>query len=109
MAVFAIFLQGLVVVWQKGIPLPFDKSQVGNVVYPTAVNILLGGPGERIFYNSVTSANSVNLSDTFAKYVVALLMLWVVILLPFLLLKIFLDWIATLSFDNNTAIKQFFN
>jgi len=103
---FAIFLRGLVVVWQKGIPLPFDFSKVaaGETVYPTAINILLGGPGQVIGIN-----NSVNLKDTFALYIVALLMLWVVILLPFLLLKIFLDYIATLSFDNNLLLKQFAN
>ncbi len=103
---FAIFLHGLVIVWQKGIPLPFDFSGAvaGDTVYPTAVNILLGGPGQVIGIN-----NSVNLRDTFALYVVALLMLWVVILLPFLLLKIFLDYIATLSLDNNVLLKQFAN
>lgn len=106
---FAIFLHGLVVVWKSGIPLPFDKSQIGSVVYPTAVNILLGGPGQTIYYNSPTNSNSVNLSDTFALYVVALLMLWVVIILPFILLKIFLDYIATLSIENNTALKTVVN
>ncbi len=106
---FAIFLHGLVVVWKAGIPLPFDKSNIGEVVYPTAVNILLGGPGQSIYYNSPTNSNSVNLSDTFALYVVALLMLWVVIILPFILLKIFLDFLGTISFGNNIALKQFVN
>lgn len=108
---FAIFLHGLVVVWQKGVPLPFNNaaSKAGEVVYPTAVNILLGGPGQTIFYNSPTNSNSVNLSDTFALYVVALLMLWVVIILPFILLKIFLDFLGTVSFGNNVAIRQFMN
>ncbi len=103
---FAIFLHGLVVMWRTGIPLPFDFSGVaaGQIVYPTAINILLGGPGQTI---SIT--NTVNLRDTFALYVVALLMLWVVILLPFLLLKIFLDYLATISLDNNIALKQFMN
>ena len=36
-------------------------------------------------------------------------MLWVVILLPFLLLKIFLDYLASFSFDNNVFLKQFMN
>ncbi len=103
---FAIFLQGLVVLWRTKVPLAFDFSKVGSVVYPTAVNILLAGPGQAIFYRSPTDSNSVNLSDTFALYVVALLMLWVVILLPFLLLKIFLDYIGTLSFANSSVVKQ---
>ncbi len=103
---FAIFLHGLVVVWRKGIPLPFDFAQVdaGKIVYPTAINILLGGPGQAIGIN-----NTVNLRDTFALYVVALLMLWVVILLPFLLLKIFLDYLSTISFDNSVVMKQIMN
>lgn len=106
---FAIFLHGLVVVWQKGIPLYFPQiaqglPQAGEVVYPTAINILLGGPGQ-----AISMTNSVNLSNTFALYVVALLMLWVVILLPFLLLKIFLDYLATLSLDGNVLFKQFAN
>ena len=101
---FAVFLKGLVVMWRTGIPLPFDFSQVGTIVYPTAINILLGGPGQTIGIN-----NSVNLRDTFALYVVALLMLWVAILLPFLLLKIFLDYLASLSFDNSIFVKQFMN
>ncbi|HVT00904.1 MAG TPA: hypothetical protein VHE53_01555, partial [Patescibacteria group bacterium] len=107
---FAIFLHGLVVVWKSttSIPLAFDYSQVGTVVYPTAINILLGGPGQTIFYHSATDSNSVNLSDTFALYVVALLMLWVVILLPFLLLKIFLDYINTISIGS-PGLKQFVN
>lgn len=107
---FAIFLHGLVVMWRTGIPLSFPQidqglpGKVENIVYPTAINILLGGPGQ-----ALDIYNSVNLRDTFALYVVALLMLWVVILLPFLLLKIFLDYLASLSFDNNVFVKQFMN
>lgn len=104
---FAIFLHGLVVMWQKtdvqnkinGIPLAF--SFTGAIQYPTAINILLGGPGQ-----SVSITNSVNLPDTFAQYVVALLMLWVVILLPFLLLNIFLDYLKSISFKDSTVMKQ---
>lgn len=97
---FAIFLHGLVVMWRDRIPLSFDFSQVGNQIYPTAINILLGGPGQQIGLN-----NSVNLRDTFALYVVALLMLWVVILLPWLLLQIFLDYLNNLSLSE-TPIYQ---
>lgn len=98
---FAIFLNGLVGVWRNGIPLPFDFSQVGTEVYPTAINILLGGPGQQIgLYNSV------NLSDTFALYVVALLMLWVVILLPWLLLQIFLDYISNMAFTETPLYQR---
>ena len=98
---FALFLHGLVNVWRSGIPMSFDFSQVGSQKYPTAINILLGGPGQEIGFN-----NSVNLSDTFALYVVALLMLWVVILLPFLLLQIFLDYINNISLGENPVVKK---
>lgn len=99
---FAIFLHGLVNVWRQGIPMFFDFSKVGGQqVYPTAISILLGGPGQQ-----VTPENSVNLSDTFALYVVALLMLWVVILLPFLLLQIFLDYLSGVSFSDNSVVKK---
>ncbi len=100
---FAIFLHGLVGMWRDRIPLGFDFSGVeqGQVVYPTAISILLGGPAQRI---GIT--NSVNLSDTFAQYVVALLMLWVVILLPWLLLQIFLDYINNASFTETALYRR---
>jgi hypothetical protein len=100
---FALFLHGLVVMWKQKIPLAFVQIDQGlpgkpcppedvTNCYPTAINILLGGPGQNIgFYNSV------NLPDTFALYVVSLIMLWVVILLPFLLLRIFLDYMNSVS------------
>lgn len=108
---FAIFLHGLVVLWKSptGIPLAFNFAQAkaGEVVYPTAVNILIGGPGQKIFFDPNTGlSNSVNLQDTFALYVVALLMLWVVIILPFILLKIFLDAIGGISIQDNPSLKR---
>ena len=98
--IFAIFLSGLVFIWRSGIPLKFNFVS-GKVVYPTAINILLGGPGQPL---SLT--NSVNNSDTFAQYVVALLMLWVVIILPFLLLQIFLDYMNSVNLGENPWVKQ---
>lgn len=96
---FALFLHGLVVMWRDKIPLAFDFTTSGSepgafVLYPTAINILIGGPGQTIGMH-----NTVNLPDTFALYVVALIMLWVVILLPFLLLRIFLDYFNSISFS----------
>lgn len=100
---FAIFLAGLVRLWQTSLPLLFkpDASDSGEIIYPTAINILLGGPGQ-----SVSIDNSVNLPDTFALYLVALIMLWVVIILPFILLQIFLDYMASANFRESPAIKQ---
>ncbi|MEK7559463.1 MAG: hypothetical protein AAB521_04095 [Patescibacteria group bacterium] len=98
---FAIFLSGLVRIWSSpaGIPLPFNFNKPEE--YKTSISILLGGPGQ-----TVNLSNSVNNSDTFALYVVALLMLWVVIILPFLLLQIFLDFIHEFSFSESNMIKQ---
>lgn len=107
--VFAIFLSGLVHVWRLGIPLQFNFTGVGtpnSIVYPTAINILLGGPNPN---NPVSFTNSVNTPDTFALYVVALIMLWIVIFLPFLLLQIFLDYLNSFSFNENSLIKQIIN
>lgn len=104
---FAMFLNGLVYMWRQQIPLLFippqgasainDKSQI---IYPTAVNILLGGPKQ-----FVTPDNSVNLTETFALYVVALIMLWVVILLPWILLQIFLDYASNFSPGESAVMK----
>lgn len=100
---FAILLQGLVKLWQVGIPLAFNLDNVGkpeSVTFETAINILIGGPGQQ-----VSLTNSINYIDTFALYFVALLMIWVVIFLPFLLLQIFLNYVQNVSFaalaDNN--------
>ncbi|MDP3987604.1 MAG: hypothetical protein Q8P80_00465 [Candidatus Levybacteria bacterium] len=104
---FAIFLSGLVSIWRVFIPMNFNFSAAGNaggVVYPTSINILLGGPGQVL-----SMTNSVNYTDTFAQYVVALLMLWVVILLPFILLQIFLDYLSSFSFNESSFIKQILN
>lgn len=102
---FAIFLHGLVMVWRSPntIPMYFhDFKGVGATqTYPTAISILIGGPGQKI-----DMSNSVNLSDTFALYVVALLMLWVVILLPFLLLQIFLDYLGGVSLSENSVVRR---
>jgi hypothetical protein len=96
---FAVFLAGLVSLWRQQIPMRFLTG--GEGVYPTAVNILLAGPQQSAAFN-----NSVNLTDTYALYVVALIMLWVVIILPFILLQIFLDYMSNISFRDNPAWSQ---
>lgn len=106
--IFAIFLGGVVYVWKTGIPLQFrgfpGAGNEDTILFPTAVNILLGGPGQQ-----VSLTNSINTPETFAQYIVALLMLWVVILLPFLLLQIFLDYFHSFALNETVPIKQFFN
>ncbi len=98
---FAIFLAGLVQIWRSDTNIPLNFAKNSDVIYPTAINILLGGPQQIL---SLT--NSINNKDTFALYIVALLMLWVVIILPFLLLQIFLDYIYSLSEGEDNWFKQ---
>lgn len=96
---FTIFLSGLVYLYRDDINvLPFN-FKTKPIVYPTAINILLGGPGQKL-----DISNSVNYTDTFAEYVIALIMVWVVIFLPFLLLRIFLDYLSNISINKDMAI-----
>ncbi len=96
---FMLFLSGLLVLWKSKIGiLPFDfianPGTLSTKVYPNATNILLAGPGVS------PAVNSINNNNTFIQYIVALIMLWAVILLPFLLLRIFLDYVVTLSVED---------
>ncbi len=102
---FSICLAGVVALWKS----PFlstlfnaKDSTLSTIMYPTAINILLGAPGQTVSADSSLATNS-----AYAQYVVALLMLWVVALLPFLLLRIFLDYVASLSLENMNANGKF--
>lgn len=96
---FSIFLFGLVSFWKTTIPLQFNE---GNLLYETsATNLLLGGPSQDAS-QVVSVSSSVNTQATFALYVVSLIMIWVVVILPFLLLKIFFDYAG----DNTSLVKQ---
>lgn len=89
----ALFLGGLANIWNTSpvhIPYIFDFSRVhkmGEVVYPTSINILYGGPAQRLGL-----FNTANYVDTFAEYIISLMMLWVVLILPWWLLRIFRDY-----------------
>lgn len=101
---FSILLFGLVSIWQIGIPLNFTDQGAGfrDPLYnKPAVNIMLGAPGEQISPDSSLSSPA-----AFAKYVVALIMLWAVILLPFVLLHIFLEYYHSLVSSDSTFVKQ---
>ncbi|MBI4084618.1 MAG: hypothetical protein HY431_01805 [Candidatus Levybacteria bacterium] len=102
---FAIFLGGLVSLWQSNIPMDFDFSKVHKVkqiIFPTAINIMIGGPQQQVNFT-----NSINLADTFALYIVALLMLWGVIIVPWILLQIFLDYAFSYNYSENPVFRQF--
>lgn len=116
---FAIFLAGLVNFWKAGIPIYLNDTDIAKSIPPdnptdaqikstadfrtfdTSINILLGGPKQ-----TVGLYNSVNRIDTFALYVVSLMMLWVVIILPFVLLRIFLTYFNNMLSNDTSLIRQ---
>lgn len=90
---FALFLGSLSKIWKEGIPFIFDFSRAGQLtgyVYPTATNILYGGPSQKL--SPTNPLNNGSYVDTFAEYVITLIMLWAALLLPWLLLRIFRNY-----------------
>lgn len=127
---FAIFLFALVSIWKNGsIPLFFgpdtnpankdtykncesDQWKIDKIAcYPVAINILLGGPGQLVGYGEQPDSyqNSVNSPSRFGLYVVALIMLWIVIILPFILLQIFLDYFFSYASSESSIINKIIN
>lgn len=87
---FALFLGALATIWKVGIPFIFDFSRVDTAtgyIYPTAMDILYGGPAQ-----TLTVLNNGNYIDTFAEYIITLIMLWAVTFFPWWLLRIFRDY-----------------
>lgn len=105
---FAIFLAGVVALWQLYIPvnlkLACDKGEIDQIQYPTAINILLGGPCQ-----NVTPVNNLNDPSSFIQYIIALVMLWMVIIMPFILLRIFLSYFNNYSFSESGLVKFLLN
>lgn len=96
----ALFLGGMATIWKAGIPFIFDFSRANTLagqIYPTATNILWGGPAQ-----SLTSMNNINYIDPFAEYIITLIMLWAVTFFPWLLLRTFRDFCC----DSIIAIKN---
>lgn len=87
---FALFLGALSRIWKEGIPFIFDFSRAGKpegYIFPTGIDILYGGPAQKL-----GALNNGNYIDTFVEYVITVIMLWTVILLPWLLLRIFRNY-----------------
>ena len=97
---FALFLGATAQIWANPsghIPFLFDFSKVNKIgagvdnpagyVFPTAINILYGGPAQ-----TLALRNNGNYIDTFAEYIITLLMLWAVTFFPWWLLRIFRDY-----------------
>lgn len=97
---FGIFLWALTKIWETGLPYSFNFSRItgdNGVIYPLAINILYGGPqqvdnGLGQALSHVAPINSSSYVDTFVEYVISLIMLWIVIILPWWLLRIFRDY-----------------
>jgi uncharacterized membrane protein YgcG len=88
----SLFLGALAKIWNNPdhIPFVFDFSRTHSMteaVYPTSINILYGGPAQ-----TLGIWNTSNYVDTFAEYVISLIMLWTVLILPWWLLRIFRDY-----------------
>lgn len=96
----ALFLGALSTIWKNGIPFVFDFSRSEKVigyVYPTATNILWGGPSQKL-----SILNNINYIDPYAEYIITLIMLWIVIFFPWWLLRTFRDYCC----DGINAIKN---
>lgn len=103
----ALFLGGLTRIWVAGIPYPFHFERVNTPagqVYRTAINILYGGPAQ-----TLSAGNSANYIDTYAEYVIALVMLWTAIILPWLLLRIFRDYCCEAIAASNATLTAIFD
>ena len=96
----SLFLGGLATIWKGGIPFIFDFSRSNTIVgyvYPTATNILWGGPAQKL-----NTLNNVNYIDPYAEYIITLIMLWAVTIFPWWLLRTFRDYCC----DGINAIKN---
>ncbi len=116
---FALFLAGLTQIWVAGIPYSFDFGRTPAIIeervqqgqarvdacgvtpFKTSINILYGGPAQKL-----DVCNSANYIDTYAEYVVSLIMLWAVTFLPWLLLRIFRDYCCDILAQNQAVLVQ---
>ncbi|MCR4263248.1 MAG: hypothetical protein NUV98_00835 [Candidatus Roizmanbacteria bacterium] len=99
---FSLFIAALARIWKGGIPYEFDFSGAGTkLVYHTGINILYGGPAQVL-----SPTNTANYVDTYAEYIIALIMLWAAIMLPWLLLKIFRDYCCDILEKNQGVLMQ---
>ncbi|MCS6956739.1 MAG: hypothetical protein NZM02_02750, partial [Patescibacteria group bacterium] len=96
----ALFLGATSTIWKLGIPFVFDFSRSETAIgyiYPTATNILWGGPSQK-----PSILNNISYVDPYAEYIITLIMLWVTIFFPWWLLRTFRDYCC----DGINAIKN---
>lgn len=104
----ALFLGGVASIWNSPTHIPFifnfarAHTSEGHI-FPTAINILYGGPAQTLGF-----FNSSNYIDTFAEYVISLIMLWAAIFFPWWLLRIFRDYCCEGIYSmRNTLISMY--
>src|SRR3989344_1977487 len=100
---FYLFIGVYITLWKIGIPLPFDFLRT-DLVYPNGANILLAWPGQQASIN-----NNLNTPDTFIYYVFALIMLWAIMAIPFVITHLFIKNFKNLLQSDNKFIKRFVN
>lgn len=88
---FSLFLGAVAKIWNSvnNIPYIFDftRAKAEQTLYPTATNLLYGGPAQTLGFG-----NSSSYVDTLAEYIISLIMLWAVVFFPWWLLRIFRDY-----------------
>ncbi len=86
---FALFFGATAKLFADGIPFVFDFSRIEKAVgyiFPTAIIITYGGPAQ-----TLNGLNNGNYIDTFAEYIITLVLWWAATWFPWWLLRIFRD------------------
>jgi hypothetical protein len=86
---FALFFGATAKLFADGIPFVFDFSRIEKAVgyiFPTAIRITYGGPAQ-----TLNGLNNGNYIDTFAEYIISLILWWAATWFPWWLLRIFRD------------------
>jgi len=131
---FAIFLTAVVYIWQNttieptflpsgvsgidrksGIPLDAKSDGEAKNIYESGTNIILMPPGVtkgKLQMKDQKGGNNLSETDTYMRYIVALLMIWAAIILPFLLLRIIMSvsvkaGAKIINTLNQSAIKNY--
>lgn len=138
---FALFLTAIPYIWQKttvnvsqvypgqnakesGIPIEINTNilrdnrsgQTAGNVYQSGTNLLLTPPKNTNLsltdQDTINNGNNLTETDTYARYIIALMMIWGAILLPFLLLRIVSGFTVEISKGisnvwNKSAAQQY--
>ncbi len=115
-----LFLGALAKIWDEGIPWNFDFSRTSvhtkflpeGYVYPTGINIVYGGPAQRItsaLSRPIDASNNGSYIDTYAEYIITLIMLWAVTFFPWWLLRIFRDYCCEGIFAMKNILLAMYN